>query len=92
MDYSQNQAVLTHSASLATSASDDLTGTLRIHSNNVALYNIDVRNDFGVAATNGQAIALSNYGSNFGAYACRFFSYQVRLWCRICKVPLMYIV
>ncbi|KLO20294.1 pectin lyase-like protein [Schizopora paradoxa] len=76
MDFNQNVAVLAHSASLATSTSDDTTGTLRIHSNNVALYNIDVRNDFGVAETNGQAIALSNYGSNFGAYASRFFSYQ----------------
>lgn len=78
MDFNQNVVVLAHSASLATSSSDDLTGTLRIHSDNVALYNIDVRNDFGVASTNGQAIALSNYGSNFGAYASRFFSFQVR--------------
>ncbi len=44
MDFNQNTAVLTHSASLQTSSSDDLTGTLRIHSNNVALYNIDIRN------------------------------------------------
>lgn len=78
MDFSKNVVVLAHNASLATSASDDLTGTLRIKSDNVALYNIDVRNDFGVASTNGQAIAISAYGSKFGAYACRFFSYQVR--------------
>lgn len=77
MDFNQNTVVLTHSASLQTSSSDDTTGTLRIHTDNVALYNIDVRNDFGVAKSNGQAIALSNYGSKFGAYACRFFSYQV---------------
>jgi len=76
MDFNQNTAVLTHSASLQTSSSDDLTGTLRIHSNNVALYNIDIRNDFGVAKTNGQAIALSNYGSMVGTYACRLYSYQ----------------
>ncbi|KAI5124666.1 hypothetical protein M0805_004274 [Coniferiporia weirii] len=76
MDFSKNQVVLTHSASLGTAGSDDLSGTLRIQSNGVALYNVDVRNDFGVSSSNGQAIALSNYGSNFGAYACRFFSYQ----------------
>ena len=78
MDFRQNEVVITHNASLATSASDDATGTLRVKSDNVRLYNLDVRNDFGVAETNGQAIALSQYGSQFGAYACRFFSYQVR--------------
>ncbi|THH06924.1 hypothetical protein EW145_g3743 [Phellinidium pouzarii] len=61
MSYSMNQVVLTHSASLGTAGSDDASGTLRIKSDNVALYNIDVRNDFGVSETNGQAIALSNY-------------------------------
>ncbi|KAI5124664.1 hypothetical protein M0805_004272 [Coniferiporia weirii] len=80
MDFSENQVVLTHSASLGTAGSDDLSGTLRVQSDNVALYNIDVRNDFGVSASNGQAIAISNYGSNFGAYACRFFSYQDTLY------------
>ena len=79
MDFTKNQVVITHSASLATSASDAATGTLQVHSNNVKLYNIDVRNDFGVAQSNGQALALSAYGSQFGAYACRFFSYQVSL-------------
>ncbi|THH06918.1 hypothetical protein EW145_g3744 [Phellinidium pouzarii] len=80
MSYSMNQVVLTHSASLGTAGSDDASGTLRIKSDNVALYNIDVRNDFGVSETNGQAIALSNYGSNFGAYACGFVSYQDTLY------------
>ncbi|EJD03927.1 carbohydrate esterase family 8 protein [Fomitiporia mediterranea MF3/22] len=73
MDFSQNQAVITNSLSEAQTGSDDESGTLRIKSNNVALYNIDVRNDFGVGS---QAIAVSAYGSQFGAYACRFFSYQ----------------
>lgn len=77
MDFNVNEVVITHNASLATSTSDDATGTLRVKSDNVRLYNLDVRNDFGVALTNGQAIALSEYGSKFGAYACRFFSYQV---------------
>ena len=30
-----------------------------------------------MARTDGQAVALSQYGSKFGAYACRFLSYQV---------------
>ena len=78
MDFTANQVVIAHSASLATgAASDDASGTLRVKSSNIRLYNLDIRNDFGVAQTNGQAIALSAYGSQFGAYACRFFSYQV---------------
>ncbi|GJE96175.1 carbohydrate esterase family 8 protein [Phanerochaete sordida] len=80
MDFTANTVVLAHNASLQTSASDDATGTLRIKTNNVRLYNLDIRNDFGVAETNGQAIALSQYGSNCGAYACRFFSYQDTLY------------
>ncbi|EKM52889.1 carbohydrate esterase family 8 protein [Phanerochaete carnosa HHB-10118-sp] len=80
MDFNSNTVVLAHNASLATSSSDDTTGTLRIKTNNSRLYNLDIRNDFGVAETNGQAIALSQYGSQFGAYACRFFSYQDTLY------------
>ena len=77
-DFEQNTVTLVHSAALATgAASDDLTGTLRVLSNNVSLYNLDIRNDFGVALTNGQAIALSNQGDQVGVYACRLFSYQV---------------
>ena len=76
-DYSSNQVTITRSSSLATAGSDDATGTLRIHSDNVALYNLNVENTFGEAETNGQALALSAYGSNFGAYACGFYSYQV---------------
>ncbi|PAV22414.1 carbohydrate esterase family 8 [Pyrrhoderma noxium] len=78
--YANNQVIIAHSASPATADSDDATGTLRVHSDNVALYNIDIRNDFGVTRTDGQAVALSQYGSKFGAYACRFLSYQDTLY------------
>ncbi|KAJ7506802.1 pectin lyase fold/virulence factor [Mycena galericulata] len=83
LDFEQNTVTLAHNASLATSASDDLTGTLRILSNNVALYNLDIRNDFGVASANGQAIALSNQGNQVGVYACRLFSYQDTLYTNV---------
>lgn len=79
MDFNQNTAILAHSATGPGAGSDDLSGTIRIHSDNVALYNLDIRNDFGVSRTDGQAIAISNYGSKFGAYACRFLSYQACL-------------
>ncbi|KAJ7506803.1 pectin lyase fold/virulence factor [Mycena galericulata] len=83
LDFVKNTVALVHNASLATSASDDLTGTLRILSNNVSLYNLDIRNDFGVALTNGQAIALSNQGDQVGVYACRLFSYQDTLYTNV---------
>lgn len=53
--------------------SNDLSGTLRIHTDNVSLYNLDIRNDFDVGS---QAIALSNYGDQVGVYACGLFGYQ----------------
>ncbi|KAJ7228125.1 carbohydrate esterase family 8 protein [Mycena haematopus] len=84
LDFSQNTVTLVHNASLATGAgSDDLTGTLRILSNNVSLYNLDIKNDFGVAATNGQAIALSNQGDQVGVYACKLLSYQDTLYTNV---------
>ncbi|KAL5534207.1 hypothetical protein ACEPAG_669 [Sanghuangporus baumii] len=76
MDYSKNQVVVTHSESLIEAGSDDESGTLRIKSDNVSLYNLDVRNDYSESGRIAQAIAVSAYGSQFGAYACRFFSYQ----------------
>jgi len=83
-DFEANTVTLVHNASLATgAASDDLTGTLRVLSNNVSLYNLDIRNDFGVAFSNGQAIALSNQGNQIGVYACRLFSYQDTLYTNV---------
>ncbi|KAJ7069251.1 pectin lyase fold/virulence factor [Mycena amicta] len=83
-DYNQNTVTLIHNASLATGAgSDDLTGTLRVLSANVSLYNLDIVNNFGVAATNGQAIALSGQADRMGVYACRLFSYQDTLYTNV---------
>ena len=39
MDHTLNTVVLAHNASLATAGSDDASGTLQIHSDDVALYN-----------------------------------------------------
>ncbi|PAV22412.1 carbohydrate esterase family 8 [Pyrrhoderma noxium] len=75
-DFSKNQVSIVNSLSAGEAGSDDASGTLRIKTNKVALYNIDVRNDFGISQSSGQAIAVSAYGSQFGAYACRFYSYQ----------------
>ncbi|KAJ7242010.1 pectin lyase fold/virulence factor [Mycena rebaudengoi] len=80
LDYSHNTVTLTHSAAKSTAGSDDLSGTLRVVSNNVSLYNLDIRNTFGVADVDGQAIALSNFGDRVGVYACRLYSYQDTLY------------
>ncbi|KAK0199659.1 pectin lyase fold/virulence factor [Desarmillaria ectypa] len=74
--YMSNTVTITHSSSLGTAGTDDLTGTLRVHKDDFALYNVNVKNTFGQASTNGQALALSAYGSNQGYYGVGFYSYQ----------------
>jgi pectinesterase len=69
-----NQVTLSASVDATTAGSDDASGTLRIHTDNVKIYNINVRNDFGPGI---QAIAISNYGDMVGLYACGFYGYQV---------------
>jgi pectinesterase len=72
-DFESNTVTLMHNASLATgAASDDLTCT-RVLFKYVSLYNLDIRNDFGVAFSNGQAIALSNQGNQVGVMCVAFF-------------------
>lgn len=41
------------------------------------MYNINVKNTFGVGS---QAIAISQYGSRVGLYACGFYGYQDTLY------------
>jgi pectinesterase len=53
--------------------SDDASGTLRIHKDNFAMYNVNVKNTFGKGS---QAIAISQYGNRVGLYACGFYGYQ----------------
>lgn len=73
-DYSGNKVSIEHSASLASGAADDEhTGTLIIESDNVAVYNIDIKNTYGEGS---QAIALSAYGTNQGYYGVGLYSYQ----------------
>ena len=53
--------------------SDDETGTLRAHSDNFKLYNVNVVNTRGSGS---QAIALSAYGDKQGYYGCAFKGFQ----------------
>ena len=57
-------------------ANNDATATLRLWTSNVKLYNLDVENTFGEAATGGQALALSAQNTNQGFYGCRFVGWQ----------------
>ncbi|VDB90115.1 unnamed protein product [Peniophora sp. CBMAI 1063] len=68
-----NQVILTASVDATTAGSDDASGTLRIHTDSVKIYNVNIRNDFGQGV---QAIALSNYGDKVGLYACGLYGYQ----------------
>lgn len=42
--YTGNTVTITHSSSLGTAGTDDLTGTLRVHKDDFALYNVNVKN------------------------------------------------
>lgn len=74
--YASNQVILTASVGADTAGSDDLSGTLRIHTDSVSIYNINIRNDHGSGT---QALALSNYGNHVGVYACQLVGYQVNV-------------
>jgi len=75
--YTSNEVIITFNSTLTIAGSDDASGTLRIHKNNFSMYNVDVKNTFGPGV---QAIALSQYGSQVGLYACGFYGYQDTLY------------
>jgi len=61
----------------ASAGSDDASGTLRVHKDDLKMYNVNVKNTFGVGS---QAIAISQYGSRVGLYGCGFYGYQDTLY------------
>ncbi|KAJ6557886.1 carbohydrate esterase family 8 protein [Mycena capillaripes] len=75
--YTGNQAIITAGVPASTAGSDDASGTLRIHKNDFKMYNVHIKNTFGPGS---QAIAISQYGSRVGLYACGFFGYQDTLY------------
>ncbi|ESK82464.1 carbohydrate esterase family 8 protein [Moniliophthora roreri MCA 2997] len=75
--YSGNQAVIAFNMGLDTAGSNDASGTLRIHTNDFKMYNVDVKNTRGAGV---QAGALSEYGSRVGFYGCGFYGYQDTLY------------
>ncbi|KAF9465364.1 pectinesterase [Collybia nuda] len=77
MAYSANQVTIQASVPASTAGSNDASGTLRIHKNDFKMYNVNIRNNYGVGS---QAIAISQYGSRVGLYACGFYGYQDTLY------------
>ncbi|KJA26945.1 carbohydrate esterase family 8 protein [Hypholoma sublateritium FD-334 SS-4] len=75
--YGGNQATLQAGVPASTAGSDDASGTLRIHTDNFSMYNVNVKNTFGIGS---QAIAISQYGNRVGLYACGFYGYQDTLY------------
>ncbi|KAF8879096.1 pectin lyase fold/virulence factor [Gymnopilus junonius] len=76
-NFAANQVVIQAGVPASTAGSDDASGTLRIHKDNFSMYNVNVTNTFGVGS---QAIAISQYGSQVGLYACGFIGYQDTLY------------
>ncbi|TRM61994.1 carbohydrate esterase family 8 protein [Schizophyllum amplum] len=72
-DYQNNEVTITYGLDATAAGSNDASGTLRVHSDNVAIYNIDIVNSFGSGS---QAIAVSQYGSQVGFYGCGMYGYQ----------------
>lgn len=71
--YASNTVTIQRGVPASVAGSNDLSGTLRIHKDDFQMYNINVKNTFGPGT---QAIAISQYGSRVGLYACGFFGYQ----------------
>ncbi|KAF9046510.1 pectinesterase [Panaeolus papilionaceus] len=77
MAYSANQVTIQAGVPASSAGSNDASGTLRIHKDNFKMYNVNVKNTYGVGS---QAIAISQYGSKVGLYACGFYGYQDTLY------------
>lgn len=75
--YRSNQVNLQAGVDAGQAGSDDASGTLRVHKDDFKMYNINVKNTFGPGS---QAIAISQYGSRVGLYACGFYGYQDTLY------------
>lgn len=75
--YKSNQVNIQAGVDAGRAGSDDASGTLRVHKDDFKMYNVNVKNTFGVGS---QAIAISQYGSRVGLYACGFYGYQDTLY------------
>ncbi|KAM3419314.1 Pectinesterase [Cercospora zeina] len=71
--YSANQVTITAGQSQQTQPSNDLTATLRVHTSNFKLYNVNVANSFGKGS---QAVAVSANNGGQGYYGVKLTGFQ----------------
>ncbi|GIZ39949.1 hypothetical protein CKM354_000331000 [Cercospora kikuchii] len=71
--YTGNQVTITAGESQQTQPSNDLTATLRVHTTNFKLYNVNVVNSFGQGS---QAVAVSANNGGQGYYGVALKGYQ----------------
>ncbi|KAK6333687.1 hypothetical protein TWF730_003871 [Orbilia blumenaviensis] len=72
-DYNQNQVTLVNSLGADVAGSNDASGTLRAHTTDFKVYNVNIENSRGSGV---QAIALSTQGNQQGYYGCKLLGYQ----------------
>ncbi|KAK6534106.1 hypothetical protein TWF281_005444 [Arthrobotrys megalospora] len=72
-DYNQNQVTLVNSLGADVAGSNDASGTLRAHTTDFKVYNVNIQNSRGSGV---QAIALSAQGNQQGYYGCKLLGYQ----------------
>ncbi|KAL9941916.1 hypothetical protein D7B24_003897 [Verticillium nonalfalfae] len=76
--YFNNEVTITGNLSRQTPGltNNDQTSTVRLWTSDVKVYNLNIANTFGQAATGGQALALSAQRTNEGFYGCSFTGFQ----------------
>ncbi|KAF2208857.1 carbohydrate esterase family 8 protein [Cercospora zeae-maydis SCOH1-5] len=73
LSYSANQVTITAGQSQQTQPSNDLSATLRVHTSNFKLYNVNVANSFGQGS---QAVAVSANNGGQGYYGVKLTGFQ----------------
>lgn len=73
MSYVLNTVTIEFGLSSVKAGGDEPSGTLRIHKDDFKMYNVNVKNTFGVGSP---AIAISQYGNRVGLYGCAFVGFQ----------------
>jgi pectinesterase len=72
-NYTGNTVTITGKKDATSAGSDDLSGTVRVHADDVSFYNLNIENTYGKGS---QAIALSVYGTRFAGYGIKLSGYQ----------------
>ncbi|KAG6913131.1 hypothetical protein DXG01_009426 [Tephrocybe rancida] len=77
LKYSANRVTIQANTTAAAAGSNDASATVRIHTNDFKMYNVNVKNLYDIGT---QAVAFAQYGSRVGLYACAFYGYQDTLY------------